>query len=338
MVFLKVKVTNLKPGMIIQEDIYNLKNRLNFKKGEVLDEESIELLKKSNIVELEVSISETSSFLKKNFQDFDLIVDEKLYFKWKESLEGLFSHFSKEEFFINLNNISEEIYKNLNISKYFILNFMNSFGNDSLLYHSLNTAILVSIIAKKIDTPYIMYIQTVKFALIHDIGYAMINDRIINDFDSDDKIALIHNVVAYKKLQKLKSTLNHEILDSILYHHERYDGKGKFHLKGEKISPLVRITQVADAYTSLIELGYTPYQALSWILKRCGFIFDPYYVGMLYEITGYYPTGTTVKLSDGNIGTVIRRNDIEFFPDVFVNGNIIKTGPDTNIYIKEAIE
>ncbi|KAF2955685.1 HD domain-containing protein [Marinitoga sp. 38H-ov] len=335
---MKVKVFNLKPGMIVQEDIYNLKNRLNFKKGQVLDEKTIELIKKSNIIELEVSFDETSSFMQKSFEDFDLIVDEKKYSKWLENISGIFSHFSKEEFYVALNNISEEIYKTLNVSEYFVLNFMNSFGNDSLMYHSLNTAILVSIIAKKLDTPYIMYKQTVKFALIHDIGYAMLNDRIINDFDSNDKISVIHNVIAYKKLQTLKSALNYEILDSILYHHERYDGKGKFHLKGEKIPPLVRMTQVADAYTSLTELGYTPYQALSWILKRCGFIFDPFYVSLLYEVTGYYPTGTQVKLSDGSIGIVMRRNDIEFFPDVLVDGKIIKTGPDTNIYIKEVVE
>ncbi|OQY08741.1 MAG: hypothetical protein B6I29_04895, partial [Marinitoga sp. 4572_148] len=245
---------------------------------------------------------------------------------------------SKEEIYVSLNNITEEIYKNLDLKEYFVLNFLNSYGNDSLVYHLLNTAIIVSIIAKKIEMPYVMYKQTVKFALIHDIGYAMLGERTINDFENEDKNALIHNIVAYKKLQSLKSMLTHEILESILYHHERYDGKGKFHLKGEKISPLVRITQVADAYTSLIELGYTPYQTLSWILKKCGFIFDPYYVGLLYEIAGYYPTGTKVRLNNGEIGVVLKRGEIEFFPEIIVDNTPLKIGPDSNIYIKEVIE
>ncbi|WGS65755.1 HD-GYP domain-containing protein [Marinitoga aeolica] len=336
---MKTKITNLQPGMIVGEDIYNLKNSLNLKKGQKLDRDMIDLILKSDITEIEIMDSNASiGFIQKTFEELPNIIDETIYNKWIDSISDLFHHFTKEEIYVSLNNITEEIYKSLNVKEYFVLNFINSFGNDSLTYHSLNTAIIVSIIAKKIEIPYIMYKQTVKFSLIHDIGYAMLDDRVINDFDSDDKNALIHNIVAYKKLQDLKATLNHEILESILYHHERYDGKGKFHLKGEKIPPLVRITQVADAYTSLTELGYTPYQALSWILKKCGFIFDPYYVGLLYEITGYYPTGTKVKLSDGSIGIVLRRNEIEFFPEVLVNNEPVKTGPDSNVYIKEVIE
>lgn len=335
----KIKITNLKPGMIVGEDIYNLKNRLSLRKGQKLDQNTIDLILSSDINEIEIlDKSNVSTFTQKAFEDVPLIIDENVYGKWIDSIGDLFHHFTKEELYISLNNVTEEIYKSLNVKEHFILNFLNSYGKDSLTYHSLNTAIIVSIIAKKIETPYIMYKQTIKFALIHDIGYAMLDERVINDFESDDKNALIHNIVAYKKLQDLKATLNHEILESILYHHERYDGKGKFHLKGEKIPPLVRITQVADAYTSLTELGYTPYQALSWILKKCGFIFDPYYVGLLYEITGYYPTGTKVKLSNGAIGTVLRRNDIEFFPEVLIKGQRTQTGPDSNLYIKEVIE
>ncbi|KLO22502.1 HD-GYP domain-containing protein [Marinitoga sp. 1155] len=336
---MKVKINSLTPGMIVGEDIYSLKDNLNLKKGQKLDQETIDQLLRSDIIEIEIAESETAvGFIQKNFENLPNIVDEVVYSKWINSINDLFHHFSKEEIYVSLNNITEEIYKILDVKEYFILNFMNSFGNDSLTYHSLNTAIIVSIIAKKIETPYIMYKQTVKFALIHDIGYAMLDERIINDFESEEKNALIHNIVAYKKLQDLKATLNHEIIESVLYHHERYDGKGKFHLKGEKIPPLVRITQVADAYTSLTELGYTPYQALSWILKKCGFIFDPYYVSLLYEITGYYPTGTKVKLSNGTTGIVLKRNEIEFFPEVLVDNETIKTGPDTNIYIKEVIE
>ncbi|SHF01122.1 HD-GYP domain, c-di-GMP phosphodiesterase class II (or its inactivated variant) [Marinitoga hydrogenitolerans DSM 16785] len=336
---MKKKISNLQPGMIVGEDIYNLKNRLSLKKGQKLDKNTIDLLLHSDITEIEIEETTSSTgFIQKTFEELPNIVDEVIYNKWINSINDLFHNFKKEETYISLNNITEEIYKALDIKEYFVLNFINSFGNDSLNYHSLNTAIIVSIIAKKIEIPYVMYKQTVKFALIHDIGYAMLDERIINDFESDERNALIHNIVAYKKLQDLKATLNHEILESILYHHERYDGKGKFHLKGEKVPPLVRITQVADAYTSLTELGYTPYQALSWILKKCGFIFDPYYVGLLYEITGYYPTGTKVKLSDGSIGTVLKRNEIEFFPEVLINNQPVKTGPDTDIYIKEVIE
>ncbi|GAB6189812.1 HD-GYP domain-containing protein [Marinitoga arctica] len=337
---MKIKVTNLKPGMVIGEDIYNLKNRLTLKKGQKLDQKIIDLIKSSDVIELEVSddVETTIGFIQKNFENIPSIVNEITYSKWIESIGDLVHNYSKEDIYVSLNNITEEIFKSINLKEHIVLNFLNSYGNDSLIYHLLNTAIIVSVIAKKIEMPYIMYKQTVKFALIHDIGYAMLGERVINDFESDDRNALIHNIVGYKKLQGLKSLLTHEILDSILYHHERYDGKGKFHLKGEKISPLVRITQVADAYTSLIELGYTPYQTLSWILKKCGFIFDPYYVSLLYEISGYYPTGTKVRLNNGEIGIVLKRGDIEFFPEVIVDNTPIKIGPDSNIYIKEVIE
>ncbi|NUU96053.1 hypothetical protein XO10_07165 [Marinitoga sp. 1135] len=337
----KVKITDLKPGMIVGEDIYNLKNRLSLKKGQELDEKTIKMLISSDITEIEILSSESigTGFVEKEFEELPPIIDEEVYNRWIESVGHVFSHFSKEELYISLNNLTEEIYKKFDIKKEnIVLNFLNSIGNESLLYHSMNTAILVSLIAKKVELPYIMYKQTVKFALIHDIGYAMLGDRVINDFESEETNATLHTIVAFKKLQGLKNVLNHEILDSILYHHERFDGKGKFQMKGEKIPPLVRITQVADAYTSLTEIGYTPYEALSWILKRSGFLFDPYYVGQLYEVTGYYPTGTRVKLNNGQVGIVLKRNEIEIFPLVLVDNEKIQTGPDTNLYIQEVIK
>jgi len=87
-------------------------------------------------------------------------------------------------------------------------------------------------------------------------------------------------------------------------------------LKENSISPLVRILQVGDAYDSYIESGHSPYNAMSFLLRYSGLIFDPYYVSVFFSIAGLYPTGTEVILNNGKKAVVIRKGKTSSFPVV----------------------
>lgn len=90
--------------------------------------------------------------------------------------------------------------------------------------------------------------------LIHDIGKIGIPDAILNKPGklTDEEFAQIkkHPEIGHKILKGYDALEG--VTDSVLYHHERYDGNGyPTGLKGESIPVFARIIAVADAYDAM---------------------------------------------------------------------------------------
>lgn len=92
--------------------------------------------------------------------------------------------------------------------------------------------------------------------VLHDIGKLMLVDHIYGDGDhvpfiiEELKYMRMHSTLAYEEL--LDKGYSDNILKSILYHHENYDGSGyPANLRGEKIPLGARILRVCDVYSAL---------------------------------------------------------------------------------------
>lgn len=120
-------------------------------------------------------------------------------------------------------------------------------------------------------------------AMLHDIGKVGIDDRILNKPGqlSDDEWAAMkkHSEIGYR-IAMASSDLE-PIAEYILYHHERWDGKGYPQgLAGHDIPLLSRILAVADAFDAMTEdrvyrKAMTREAALAEIQKNAGAQFDP---------------------------------------------------------------
>lgn len=89
---------------------------------------------------------------------------------------------------------------------------------------------------------------------LHDIGKIAVNNSILLKKGPLTKVEMDeirrHPDVGYKILKSSKGTA--DIAEYVLYHHERYDGKGyPTGLKGENIPLLSRIITVADAFDAM---------------------------------------------------------------------------------------
>ncbi len=91
-------------------------------------------------------------------------------------------------------------------------------------------------------------------ALLHDIGKIEIPDSILlkphrlNSLEYE--IIKEHLMSGYKILSKIEQY--RELAEIVLYHHERYDGKGYPQgLKADEIPPIARIMIVADAFDAM---------------------------------------------------------------------------------------
>lgn len=157
--------------------------------------------------------------------------------------------------------------------------------------HSTRVSILCQDIGVKLGMNEDRIKELESVGLLHDIGKIAINETILDKPGklTEDEWEQIkkHPEIGYRIL----STVNEmsQIAEYVLYHHERYDGKGyPKGLKGEEIPLVSRIISVADAYDAMA--SDRPYRnALSEeeivkeLIKNSGTQFDPKIVRILVE-------------------------------------------------------
>lgn len=136
------------------------------------------------------------------------------------------------------------------------------------------------------------FLETVQLsALLHDVGKIGIKDQILNKpaplTPEEYEIMKTHVVIGAQIVKPVAGL--QRLADGILYHHERFDGKGYPHgLKGEEIPLIGRIVNVADSYDTITTArsykeAFAP-QAAFDELKRCaGGQFDPKIVDVFFE-------------------------------------------------------
>ncbi len=134
------------------------------------------------------------------------------------------------------------------------------------------------------------------FALMHDIGKAGIEDFVLNKksrLDEGDWLEIKkHPEIGYRIAMSLPELM--PIADYILYHQERWDGKGyPKGLAGEQIPYLCRVLAVIDAYDAMTHdriyrKAISTKAALREIKKNAGKQFDPQvaeaFIKMLMEM------------------------------------------------------
>lgn len=136
-----------------------------------------------------------------------------------------------------------------------------------------------------------------KAALLHDLGKIGVPDSILHkkgqlneeEFDFIKK----HELIGIKILEPLKDF--HDILPWIMYHHERWDGKGYPHgLAGEAIPVASQIIALADVYDALTtgrdyKEAFSSNYAIDELLNSKGTRFNPQLVDLFVELIQHKP-------------------------------------------------
>jgi len=129
-------------------------------------------------------------------------------------------------------------------------------------------------------------------AVLHDLGKIGISDRILlkkakltkREFEEIKK----HPQIAADIIRPIQ--FMHDIVPLVLYHHERWDGKGyPAGLKGEEIPIGARIIAIADVYQALTSnrpyrKAFAKKEAMSIVRKGAGTQFDPRIVEVFLKI------------------------------------------------------
>lgn len=137
-----------------------------------------------------------------------------------------------------------------------------------------------------------------KAAQLHDLGKIGIPDSILHKKGglTDEEFDFIrkHEIIGVKILEPLKEFA--EILPWILYHHERWDGKGYPHgLAGAAIPEAAQIISLADVFDALstgrdYKAAFSVEDSLKEIAKNKGLQFNPRLADIFLEIiSGLHP-------------------------------------------------
>ncbi|MDG5789750.1 HD-GYP domain-containing protein [Evansella sp. AB-P1] len=160
-------------------------------------------------------------------------------------------------------------------------------------HHSENVSRISLQIAKKMNLSKNLCDKIRIGGLLHDIGKIGIPENILTKRAklSDEEYDLIktHPIIGHDIIKHVSTFHGSGVLDIVLYHHERYDGKGyPKGLKGKNIPLVARIVAVADSFDAMIskrvyrkeyDLEYT----LNELKKNKGTQFDPEIVDIFLQ-------------------------------------------------------
>lgn len=182
--------------------------------------------------------------------------------------------------------------------------------------HSVDVGVMSATLAKHLgfDDSFIKDIAVA--GLLHDLGKERVPTEILNKpaklTDEEFSIMKLHPVHGYSILRDSKD-LSEEIRRGILNHHENIDGSGYPRgLKDVEIGDMGKIIAITDVFDALVtarpyKAAKTPSQAIE-IMFTMFTKFDVDYFRGFLDIINAYPNGSLIKLSNGELATVLKQN------------------------------
>lgn len=323
----RVNISELLPGMITAEDVYNFNNQLILPRGIILNDKTITKLEFYSVLQVKVEDQPLESASDES--PYEMSYSQKI----QQSPE--FIRFRKE-FETDVNNfkhVVNDVVKNgapLDVDKLmnYTLNILdvgattpNLFDmlhnmrqyDDATYVHSMNVALICNVFARWLR----MSEEETKLAtisgLLHDVGKTKIPDSIIKKpgklTDNEYDIVKKHPQEGYRILQN--SSLDPVILDAVLMHHERNDGSGyPFGVHGDKIGPYAKIVSIADVYDAMTSARIyrgplCPFKAIALFESEGLNKYDPGYIMTFLENVVNTYLLNDVRLNNGLTGTIV---------------------------------
>lgn len=186
--------------------------------------------------------------------------------------------------------------------------------DEYMIVHAINVCVLSLIFARFMGLQRSSMQEIGLGALLHDVGEMRLPQDLLKkpgDY-TPEEYATIQKHTAYGvAILKQSQGIPESAIDIALHHHERVDRSGyPDKLSGQEINRFTKIVGMIDVYDSLTST--TPYRAnlsstdvLRHMYHWRGTLFDEELVEKFIKCLGVYPVGSTLELSNGEIGIVI---------------------------------
>jgi HD-GYP domain-containing protein (c-di-GMP phosphodiesterase class II) len=184
-------------------------------------------------------------------------------------------------------------------------------------YHAVSGMILSLLIGFELGFDRERLYELGVAALLHDIGSVFLPPEILNRpgtlTDKEFEMVKRHTDMGFAYLHE-RFMLSEEASMGALQHHENYDGTGYPNgLKRKQISLVGRIIAVTDVYDALVSrrpfrAAMYARQGLEILEQKADRKFDPDIVELFAKAVAPFPSGVTVKLTNGETAVVFRNS------------------------------
>ena len=189
---------------------------------------------------------------------------------------------------------------------------------DSYIYsHAVNCSALAAALGRHMGFPENILVSLATAGFLLDVGKAELPEDILNHPDQLDKEvfwSVKKHVEGSLRITEEAGIHDHDVLEMIATHHERFDGSGyPGGLARTRIPLFGRMAAVIDSFDAMT--SHRPYQkamsrheALNHLYRGHDALYQRDIVEQLLQCLGIYPTGTLVELSSGEVGIVMAQN------------------------------
>lgn len=229
-----------------------------------------------------------------------------------------------------MSSLAVDIVESLNRSDQLVVEALAGPSGPPLITNLINVGILATKVGVGLGY-YGKELQRLALAgLMHDVGLFAVPQSLLTKsgrLTPEERILVEqHPELGYHAVRKLGSTydwLAHVVRQA----HERWNGQGyPSKLKGRQISEFAQIIGVVDVFDALVSprpyrRRFFPHEAVRELMVVERTAFPREVLKALVEQLSAYPLGTSVRLSTGEVGTVIRVNTrFPLRPVVLVGG------------------
>ncbi len=341
----KIRVDELKPGMVYDKAVYIDMNNILVAPMVPLKKEDIDRLVKWGIEEVEtagvlIKYGEDTSLEEETLTDKVSKLTEMMEGGFEEEREFDIVPGSIEDLFDELVSMVEDIYEKVRngvgYDKEKIIGLIDRLiekvkedknkalaittaEHEGKYIYTLAASVSILAVVTGMSLEYGKHrlIPLGVGALLHDIGMVRVPSYI-----TDKKTTLTpdeynriktHPIYGYRIITK-ELGLTNEIATIALQHHESYDGSGyPRKSKAEGISEFAKIVSICDVFCAMTRKRsyreeHLSYNAMKNVLSESNRKFDPNIVKAFLSNMAIYPIGSIVQLNNAVIGRVVSAN------------------------------
>jgi HD-GYP domain-containing protein (c-di-GMP phosphodiesterase class II) len=312
-----IRISDLEAGMIVARSIYGAKGVLILRGGRTLEYKQIGAL-----AELGYPGIYVNDFMSLGVEPQE-IVEERTRHSAIEMVKSICTSGNKNSertqlLYRDMTNLISDIVDSIFESDATTVNVpLLKFYDEYTYRHSVDVGVLSIAIGKAMGLNHKRLHDLGKAAFFHDLGKMLVPQAILNkpgkltdkEFDVMKQHSNLGRDFVYEILMQ-KS----DIYNSVLHHHERFDGRGyPYGIKGHKIPLFARIIAVADVFDAIsstrsYKMARIATEGYEYVMANAGLHFDPEIVEVFCKTIAPFPVGMTVKLSNGLHAVVVRNN------------------------------
>jgi len=316
----KIKISEITLGMILNSDIFDDNDVLLIGAGTEITSNHIDFLKRKSIDEVSIkgieAAPQVSQAQKPGFHDDTLDVEEK-YRSTVKKFKSIYTEFKlgRVPIYQEIDDAIEPLYESILGDDLITRKIWQIHAYDDYTFdHSVRVSMISGLLAKWCGLSDLQIKDAALAGLLHDIGKCNIPDQILNKPSAltleEFKVMKTHAILGYILIKDIPN-ISYDVLLGVMQHHERVDGTGYPNgIKGNEINYVAKIVAVADVYCAMTQdrvykSAMHTFEAMSFILEKCHSSLDFSISKTFLGNVAHFYIGHKVVLNNSQQGEII---------------------------------